>query len=502
MSLAPSERPRLQRGIGRAGFFALAFGSMIGVGWVTALGTWLHAAGPLGAMLGFLAGGLLMICIGTCYAELCAMLPLAGGEVAYAYKAFGTGKAYLVGWALAFGYLAVSAFEAISVGRVLGQLWPGLDAWPLYEVGGATVYGSHLLLALVCTGAITAINYRGVSGAARLQTVLTFAFLLATVAFVGAGLFGGHAANAEPWFAQTGVGGILGGIAAVFVTAPFWFVGFDTIPQGAEEAHGSVRPRTLGVLILWSIAGATVFYGILIWSVACTGPWQATAAADLPAAAAFENAMGSPLLADLVLVAALLGLFTSWNGFFLAGSRVLFALGRGHIAPPVLGVAHPRFGTPTAAVLVSGVVTVLGASLGRGAMVAFIDVGSFCIALAFLGVSLSTARLRRDFPDLPRPFRMVGGLWLPRAAALGAAFVLLVLVVPGSPAALVWPLEWAILLGVVGLGAAVWWLSRRPRRAIDEALRAHYVLGEFATATTSGSTTSSTRSPPPRAHRS
>lgn len=83
-----TERPTLRRSIGRAGFFALAFGSMIGVGWVTALGTWLEQAGPMGAILGFLAGGLLMVCIGLCHADLCAMLPLAGGEVAYAYMAF------------------------------------------------------------------------------------------------------------------------------------------------------------------------------------------------------------------------------------------------------------------------------------------------------------------------------------------------------------------------------------------------------------------------------
>ncbi len=473
-------RPELRRGIGRIGFFALAFGSMIGVGWVTALGTWLQSAGPLGAVLGFLAGGMLMLAIGLCYAELCAMLPVAGGEVAYAYLAFGTGKAFLVGWFLTFGYLSVSAFEAISVGRVLSHLVPGLDAWPLYSVGGETVYGSHLLLAVATTGAITWVNYRGVSGAARLQTVLTVGFVLVTLAFVGAGLLGGASENTRPWFSGVGTPGILAGIAAVFVTAPFWFVGFDTIPQGAEEAQQSVAPRTLALLILVSIAGATLFYCALIWGVARTGPWQEIANADMPTAAAFRTAMGSPLLANLVLVAALLGLFTSWNGFFLAGSRVLFALGRGHIAPPFLGGAHARFGTPAAAVLVSGAFTAAGACLGRGAMVAFIDVGSFCIALAFLGVSFSTARLRRDRPDLARPYRLPGGRRVPLIAGLGAALILVVMMVPGSGATLVWPLEWAILLAVTALGALAWWLGGRGRAAVDEGERARRVLGEYA----------------------
>ncbi|MBL8858379.1 MAG: APC family permease [Planctomycetes bacterium] len=475
-----ASRPELRRGIGRIGFFALAFGSMIGVGWVTAMGTWLNAAGPMGAVIGFAAGGLLMLAIGLCYAELCAMLPVAGGEVAYAYMAFGTGKSFLVGWFLAFGYLSVSAFEAISVGRVLSQLVPGLDVWPVYVIGGETVFGSHLLLAAVTTGAITWINYRGVSGAARLQTLLTVGFVTVTLVFIGAGLGGGASANTEPWFTGEGTPGILAGIAAVFVTAPFWFVGFDTIPQGAEEAQQSVSPRALAMMILLSIIGATLFYCALIWSVARTGPWQTIAAADMPTAAAFRTSMGSPLLADLVLVAALLGLLTSWNGFFLAGSRVLFALGRGHIAPPVLGSTHARFGTPAAAVVVTGVLTAAGACLGRGAMVAFIDVGSFCIALAFLGVTFSLARLRRDRPNMVRPYRLPLGRIVPICAGLGAALILGVMIVPGSGAALVWPLEWGLLLAVVVLGGVAWMMGSRGRQTLDENERAHRILGEFA----------------------
>jgi amino acid transporter len=453
---------------------------MIGVGWVTALGTWLQAAGPLGAVLGFLAGGLLMLAIGLCYAELCAMLPVAGGEVAYSYLAFGTGKAFLVGWFLAFGYVSVSAFEAISVGRVLGHLVPGLDVWPLYEISGEVVYGSHLFLAILTTGAITWINYRGVSGAARLQTVLTIGFVAVTVVFVGAGLGGGAGLNTEPWFAGVGTPGILAGIATVFVTAPFWFVGFDTIPQGAEEARVSVSPRSLALLILLSIAGATLFYCALIWSVARSGPWQEIAGTDLPAAAAFRLLTDSPWLSNLVLVAALLGLLTSWNGFFLAGSRVLFALGRGHIVPSLIGSTHSRFGTPAAAVLVTGALTAAGACLGRGAMVAFIDVGSFCIALAFLGVVFSFARLRRNLPNFERPYRLPFGSVVPVCAALGAALILIVMIVPGSGATLVWPLEWGLLLAVVVMGGLAWWLGSDGRRALGEASRGERILGRYA----------------------
>ncbi|MCA8947988.1 MAG: APC family permease [Planctomycetes bacterium] len=474
------DRPTLRRGIGRAGFFALAFGSMIGVGWVTALGPWLTSAGPGGTIVAFVAGGLLMAAIGLCYAELCAAIPVAGGEVAYAYAAYGSGKAFLVGWFLAFGYLAVSAFEAISVGRVASQLWPQLDVVPLYQVGEATIFLPHLLLALICTGGITWINYRGVQQAARLQVVLTAAFILVALVFVVAGLVGGDLGSVEPWFAGDTAGTAALGVASVLVTAPFWFVGFDTIPQGAEEASGQVPPRFLGVVLLGSIAGAAVFYCLLVTAVAATGPWQQTAVAELPAAAAFEQALGSPLLGKCVLVAALLGLFTSWNGFFLAGSRVLFALGRGRIGPPLLGRTHARFGTPANAVLLSGAITLGGALLGRGAMVAFIDVGSFCIAIAFFGVAFSATRLRTLRADLPRPYRMPGGRIVPAVSMLGAGGILLAMLVPGSPVALVWPLEWLLLLAVIVLGWLFWHLGRPARAGCPEPERERLVLGDYA----------------------
>ncbi|MDH5248265.1 MAG: amino acid permease, partial [Cyclobacteriaceae bacterium] len=119
-----TERPGLRKEIGKVGFFCLAFGAMIGVGWVTAMGPWLHTAGPLGAAIAFVLGGVLLLFIGFCYAEVTAMLPVSGGEVAYAYKAFGKKHSFLVGWFLSFGYLSVSAFEAISVGKILSYLFP------------------------------------------------------------------------------------------------------------------------------------------------------------------------------------------------------------------------------------------------------------------------------------------------------------------------------------------------------------------------------------------
>jgi amino acid transporter len=479
-----AERSGLERRLGRFGLFALAFGSMIGVGWVTAIGSWLSQAGPLGAALAFIIGGALMLCIGLCYAEATPMLPVAGGEVAYAYAASGTIASFVVGWMLAFGYISVSAFEAISVGRVLGFMFPSLATQPLYEVAGDVVHLPHLALAVGCTVLITLLHFAGVRWVAAVQTWLTLAFILIIVLFLGAGFAGGSFDNAQPLLPAGGAGVAFNGLLAVLASVPFWFVGFDTIPQGAEEAETSLPPRLLGTLIVTAVAGAVAFYVLLVASVSMVAPIAATIAAELPAAYAFEAAFQSTAWRDLILVAALIGLFTSWNGFFLAGSRVIFALGRARIIPASFGVTHPRFGTPHNAVLLTGAVTLLAPLLGRSALLAFVDVGSFCIAAAFLGVAVSVWKLRRSRPDLPRPYRVPGGNLVPAVAAAGSLGMLLVMIVPGSPAALAWPIEIAILGAFIILGALFWMAASRTRGAVPESERAYLILEEHAVART------------------
>ena len=472
-------KPALKKEIGLMGFFCLAFGSMIGVGWVTALGGWLEQAGPLGATLAFLVGGIFMMLIGLCYAEVTSMLPLAGGEVAYAYKSYGTSKAFIVGWFLAFGYLSVSAFEAISIGKVLSYIFPAIDRWPLYQMGGDTVYGTHLILAFIFTGLITCINYRGVGSSANFQTLLTFGIILVFFVFIIAGFSGGSLQHWQPVFAKTDFPGILGGILIVLVTVPFWFVGFDTIPQSAEEAREAVHPKKLGILIIVAIVAATTFYVLLILSAAMATPWQKIIHAELPTAEAFEQAFHAPWLVNLVLVAALIGLLTSWNGFFLACSRVLFALGRGKIISGKFGETHPEHGTPTYAILFCGILTFLSAFLGRNALIAFVDVGSFCMVIAFLGVSLSLIKLRKNYPHMHRPYRIAGGMKVGYASAGVTVLIMLAMLIPKSPAALVWPVEW-LLLGFIALSGLIFWLSsQKMRRQLDEKERAALILDRF-----------------------
>jgi APA family basic amino acid/polyamine antiporter len=424
------QRPQLQKGIGKSGMFSLAFGAMIGVGWVTAMGSWLSNAGPLGAIIAFVLGGLLMVSIGLCYAEITSALPLSGGEVAYAYKAYGTSKAFIVGWFLVFGYLSVSAFEAVSISKVISYLIPSIDYWELYSINGSPIYLSHIALSAFFVILISAINYTGVKNSARFQVGLTVLFISLTFIFVIAGMVMGDFSNLTPLFSSNNSGSIAAGVAMVLVTVPFWFVGFDTIPQAAEEANDTISHKTIGLLIPVSIVAAVGFYILLIMSTSIAAPWNEIINDKLPTAKAFGMATESPFLVKLILVTAIVGLLTSWNGFFLAGSRVLFAMGRGKIVAPVLGKSHSKFQTPYIAVLFSGVVTFLASLMGPGAMMAFVNVGSLCIVIAFFGVSSSFLTLRKKFPNLARPFKAPGGKLLGYIGLIGSMCILLVMVWP------------------------------------------------------------------------
>lgn len=470
------KRPQLQKGIGKSGMFSLAFGAMIGVGWVTAMGTWLSNAGPLGAAIAFALGGLLLLAIGLCYAEVTSALPLSGGEVAYAYKSYGTSKAFIVGWFLVFGYLSVSAFEAVSISKVLSYLIPSIDHWELYSINGSPIYFSHIALSAVFVLGISVINYTGVKNSARFQVGLTILFISLTFIFVISGLIMGDWKNLDPLFSTENSSSITAGIAMVLVTVPFWFVGFDTIPQAAEEANESISPKIIGLLIPISIIAAVCFYILLIISTSVAAPWNEIINDKLPTAKAFGMATSSPFLVKLILTTAIVGLLTSWNGFFLAGSRVLFAMGRGKIIAPVLGKSHAKYETPYKAVLFSGIVTFLASLMGPGAMVAFVNVGSLCIVIAFFGVSASFLTLRKKFPNLHRPYRTPGGKILGFVGIIGSLCILVMMIFPNSPVALVWPFEWAIFLTFLILGILFWVLSAKSRNKVPKKERDYLIL--------------------------
>ena len=458
--------------------FSLGFGTIIGVGWVIVLGEWLGQAGPVGAAGAFLAGGLLMVMVGLCYAEMASLIPASGGEVAYTYEVFGAGPCFAVGWLLLLVWVATTTFEAISVGWIASALVPASEGPALYWSLGAPVHLGSLLLGLGGMLLLTLLNYRGAKEAARFQEILTLILIVAAAGFVAAGIGWGSVTHLRPFFGENVSGSALTGMLAVFVAAPFWLGGFSVIPQVMEERAPGTSSRLAARMIVLSIALAAAFYALVILSAAMTTPWRDLLDLELPAAGAFQIAVDSPVMAKVVLGVALLGLITTWNAVFIAGSRVLFALGRARLLPAWFSRVHPVHGTPATAVVFIGVLGSVGIFLGRNAIVPIVNVGAVGMCVAYLVTCLGVVQMRRRRPGQSSPYRVPGGSVTALAAAaaclvlLGIAFVR-----PYTSGESVFPLEWIYLAVWGGLGLILWVTARDIRNGVTEEQRRNLILG-------------------------
>jgi amino acid transporter len=444
-------------------FFTLAFGSIVGVGWVVVLGSWLEQAGSLGAALAFVAGGVVMMFIGICYAQMGQFFPVSGGEVAYTYAIYGLKTCFATGWFLALGYIVTAVFEAISVSWIASSLLPGIAGPVLYVSRGAAVHLGSVLLGVGGMAVITLLNLRGIKPTAELQDWLTYTKIVLAVLFITAGIFLGRVSNLQPFWTGTPSGQGWNGILTVFLTTPFWLSGFNVVSQVIGEKAPRTSTVTIGRMILAAIAIAMLFYVFLIIACSMTMPWQQLIKLDLPAASGFRVGLHSPFLARAVLSVALLSNLTVWNATTLSGSRVLFTLGKIQIVPKWLGKVNPRTGTPTAAVLVVGILGAAGILLGRTLLLPVLNVAATCMSLAFALVCVGVLKLRLESPH--PTLRMLAAPIV--AVPISILVLILSIYQPFASAGKV-PPEWWILVNWSVLGILSWLAAWEIRQTMTE----------------------------------
>ena len=461
---------RLQATVSPFQFFTLSFGVIVGVGWITILGAWLTQAGPLGAALGLAGGGALMIIIGLCYAEMVTLVPASGGEPAFAFEAFGPGLYFAVGWLLALAFIAAGAFEAISLGWVVGALVPGFEGAALYEVLGAPVRAGTLALGFAGTIFLWWVNVRGVGAAARVQEVLIVAFLAMAVLFVGTGLVRGDVANLQPPIVPDASGARWGGVLAIFMTGSFWFAGFSVVPQMMEERAPGAPLRRVAQMIVWSILAGVAFKVLVVISASMTMPWRELAALPLPTAAAFERAFDSRLLAGVVLLTGLVGLVSALNSVIISASRILFSFGRSRMIDERFALVHPRTGAPVVALGAGAVLMLVGVLAGRQAVIPIVNISATGLAFAFLVTCLAVIRLRRRDPERLRPYSVPGGVTTAWVGVAGSVLSLaLSIYQPYKDAGNRAPVEWLVLGLWCVLGGLFWFLGGTRRRTVSAA---------------------------------
>ncbi len=452
-----SKESHFIRVLSRREVLLLSFGAMIGWSWVLLTGDWLQTAGTLGTVLAFLVGGTVMVFIGLTYAELAAAMPEAGGEHIYTMRALGRGYSFVCTWALLMGYMTVPVFESVALPTAVEYLFPDLKLGYLWSLQDSDVYLSFVGVGIAGALLMTVINVIGIKTAAFVQTLITLMFFLIGMAFLFGAFTQGSAANTEPLM----VNGIVGSMG-VLIMVPALMVGFDVIPQSAEEID--LPFEMIGKLLLISVFMAVAWYVLISLGVAYSLDAEGLANTTMGTADGMAVVWGGSWAGKLLVIAGIGGILTSWNAFIIGGSRVLYALARSRMLPSVFAKLHPRFHTPYWGVLLIGSLSCVSPFFGRTILIWLIDAGSFAIVIAYGMVAISFLVLRRREPDMPRPFKVrhgeiVGGIAV--ALSLGLASVYL----PWSPSALVWPYEWAMVLGWTLFGAILYSLvGRQPER--------------------------------------
>ncbi|WP_139722520.1 APC family permease [Serinicoccus chungangensis] len=479
---APAGRQELRKTLRPQWVWAVALGSAIGWGAFVLPQDLLGQAGPLGASLGLIIGGALMCVIAVSYGLLIRHFPVSGGEYAYAYTFFGRTHAFIAGWALVLGYVSIIALNASALALLFRRLLPAVVEWvPLWKVAGWQVYLGEVVVASAALLIFAFLNARGGTLSGRVQ----YAFCLVMLAAVACILLSTWLhpdtplSNLEPDF-PNGVSPV-SAVLVIVAIAPWAYVGFDNVPQAAEEFDFSPT-KAFGLIVLAIVAAAGIYVAMLI-ATAVAQPWPQMVA-DAPAwgtADGLERLFG-PIGLVLLAVAVVMGVSTGLNGFYVSASRLLFAMGRARVLPSFFAKINDA-GAPGRAVWFAAGLCLIAPLFGREALLWVVDMTSVGVTIAYTYTCLAAYKLwqwsgsDQGEPDLRSSGRKV----LSGLGALTGALFLGLLLLPGSPAQLSTP-SW-IALGVwVALGIVFYTVRLRSSRQITDEEMQHLVLGEHGRA--------------------
>ncbi|KHE72722.1 APC family permease [Halobacillus sp. BBL2006] len=472
--MVKNERKKLERSLKAHWVWAIAFGSAIGWGAFVLPTDWISQAGPIGVVIGILLGAILMMIIGVSYGFLIEKFPVTGGEFAYAYIGFGRKFAFIAGWFLTLGYICIVALNASALALLAKFLFPDfVRTGNMYKVAGYEVSIIQIAIASIALIVFAFLNIRGASFSGRTQFIFSIILILGILLLAVGAMFteGPSLENISPAFQpnKTAIASIL----SILALAPFAYVGFDNIPQAAEEF--TFEPKKAFGLIIWSLLAAGLAYSAMILITASTMPWQ-----DLLAQInsnnsvwgtgdAIESYMGRAGVL-IIGIAVSMGIFTGLNGFYISSSRLTFAMGRARILPNVFRKLHSKYHTPYVGILFTMAICLIAPWFGRQALLWVVDMSStgvaiayfFCTATAYKFFRWSKNSKSNGSYDVVAPGRKLLSL----IGMISSIGFLILLLFPGSPASL--GKESYIALGIwIVIGIVFYFVNAKRYNSID-----------------------------------
>ena len=475
---SPTAEKTLNRQMSPGAVWALAVGAIIGWGCFIQGAEWTRqAGGPLALIIGFILGGLLMIVIGLCYAYLIPRCQVAGGEFAYAYYAFGRAQGFACGWMMLLGYVTLAAMNATAIPVLASYVLPGAFKFGyLYTLAGYEVYLGEVLLAVFFLTLFAVLNYLGVRKTGKLQLIMAV-LLCVTVAVALLGTFasgGTSVSNLKPYYGEGK--SLFSGILSILVVTPYCFVGFDTIPQAAEEYNFENR-KVKRLIVSALIIGALIYIAMAVITDIVI-PWKdlfSLKDADGEnvkwlTGAMLDRSMGRAGT-TFISVAVLMAIFTGINGFYLAGSRLLFSMGRARMLPERFGTVSAKHQTPQAAIIFIMLICYICPFFGRNVLGWVIDMCSVGTAIGYCYTCLSAFKMaKRDGKADLKP-------WVAISGAVISLLILALLVLPVSPAQMSTPSFIALLIWVL-VGGLFYVLNHKKVKAVPEEVMDKLILGK------------------------
>jgi basic amino acid/polyamine antiporter, APA family len=400
-----SQRPELARDLGLSHAGAVVVGTIIGSGIFLVPAEMMQAVGSARVVyLAWVVGGLLSFFGALTYAELGAMKPQAGGEYVYVRDAYGPLAGFLYAWTW-FLIAKPASVATVTVGlvRILGT-FPifSFFSHPCITHPFTINYGQ--LVAIGAALLISWLNYLGVRKAGEFQflfTVLKVAIILGIVA-VGFAYHGGTWANFATEF--TGAKGGVAGFFAALVAALWAYDGWNDLNMVAGEIRNPQRNVPLS--LIWGVATVGALYILLNAAVQYVLPAAAVAASERPASDAVSLVLGHAG-ASLVSAAMALSMLVTLNGTIMSGARVPFAMARDGYFFRSIAEVHPRFRTPSVAIVVQCALAVTLLLLG-GSFRQFFSLAIFAEWLFYMIAASTVFVFRRREPQAERPYRVFG----------------------------------------------------------------------------------------------
>jgi ethanolamine permease len=366
----------------------------------------LEQGGTLGLAIATFFIIILYVTFTFSYTELACAIPKAGGGFDYATRALGKDLGFIAGMAQNIEFIFAPPAIAFAIGAYFNLFFPQIPV---------------LAIAIFSYVVFTALNIYGVKAAAVFELVITILAVGELLLFTGITLPHFELKNLQH-------NAFPHGWAGAFAATPFaiWF--FLAIEGVANVAEESIHPQRTMLVGFGSAIATLVILCILVFisSVGVAG-WEAIVykgdktTSDSPLPLALGHVVGSSgAMYHLLIMIGLFGLIASFHGIILAAGRASFEFGRVRFAPVFLASIHPRFQTPSNALLINMVIGIIALLTGKTGEIITISV--FGALTLYIVSMIALLRLRKKEPQLERPFKVPMYPWFPLAALFIAVF--------------------------------------------------------------------------------